>query len=139
MAKGIKPEMPIEGAAGKQQSNVSYDEDLENRRQKLAAELKLKDALKKTEIDDKEHEPPQGMAQAVKLSSEFLSGVVIGVVLGLGFDKLVGTSPWGLIVFLFLGFAAGALNVLRSVGRVEPSQIGQKNVTRKDNKVQGPE
>ena len=34
------------------------------------------------------------------------------------FDKVLGTSPFGLIVFLMLGFAAGVLNVLRTQGVV---------------------
>jgi ATP synthase protein I len=31
---------------------------------------------------------------------------------------MAGTSPWGLIIFLLLGFGAGVLNVLRSAGMV---------------------
>jgi ATP synthase protein I len=31
---------------------------------------------------------------------------------------LLGTSPWGMIVFLLLGFAAGVLNVMRAAGVV---------------------
>jgi ATP synthase protein I len=42
--------------------------------------------------------------------------VVAGFAVGWAFDKLTGWSPWGLIVFLLLGFAAGVLNVLRSIG-----------------------
>jgi len=39
---------------------------------------------------------------------------------GLGWflDRVAGTSPWGLIVGLLLGFGAGVLNVLRSAGVV---------------------
>jgi len=36
-------------------------------------------------------------------------------------DRWLGISPWGLIVFLLLGFAAGVLNVVRAAGAV-PSQ-----------------
>jgi ATP synthase protein I len=32
----------------------------------------------------------------------------------------VGTSPWGAIVFLMLGFAAGVLSVMRSAGVAPP-------------------
>ena len=32
------------------------------------------------------------------------------------FDRLLSTSPWGLIVFLLLGFTAGVVNVMRSAG-----------------------
>jgi ATP synthase protein I len=58
----------------------------------------------------------QGMARALRLSSEFIAGIVAGAGVGWGFDWLLGTSPWGLIVFLMLGFAAGVLNVLRAAG-----------------------
>ncbi len=54
----------------------------------------------------------------MKLSSEFIAGVVVGAALGWFIDRFAGTSPWGLIVFLLLGFAAGVLNVLRSAGKV---------------------
>jgi ATP synthase protein I len=57
-----------------------------------------------------------GYGQAFRLSSEFIAGVVIGAVLGWGLDRLAGTSPWGLIVFLLLGFCAGVLNVVRASG-----------------------
>lgn len=59
-----------------------------------------------------------GYAQAVKLSSEFIAGIAVGAVIGWLFDQWLGTSPWGLIVFLLLGFVAGVLNVLRSAGLV---------------------
>ena len=61
-----------------------------------------------------------GYAVAMRLAADFVAGVLLGAALGWGFDKLVGTSPWGLIVFLLLGFAAGILTVLRSAGLVKP-------------------
>ena len=42
----------------------------------------------------------------------------VGVGIGWAIDRWAGTSPWGLIVFLLLGFAAAVLNVLRSAGMV---------------------
>ena len=45
----------------------------------------------------------------MKLSSEFIAGVAVGAGLGWGIDRLAGTSPWGLIVFLLLGFPLPAL------------------------------
>ncbi len=59
-----------------------------------------------------------GMGYALRLSSEFIAGVVVGAAIGWFVDRMAGTSPWGLIVFLFLGFGAGVLNVLRSAGLV---------------------
>lgn len=59
-----------------------------------------------------------GFAQAIKVASEFVAGVVVGAGIGWGIDKALGTAPWALIVFLLLGFAAGVLNVLRAEGKV---------------------
>ena len=59
-----------------------------------------------------------GYARGFRLSSEFVAGVLVGAGLGWGIDRLFGISPWGLIVFLLLGFAAGVLNVMRSAGVV---------------------
>ena len=58
-----------------------------------------------------------GFGQAMKIGSEFVAGVIVGFVIGYTIDQLFGTSPWGMIVFLLLGFAAGVLNILRSAGR----------------------
>ncbi|WP_306140951.1 AtpZ/AtpI family protein [Roseibium sp. MMSF_3412] len=65
-----------------------------------------------------------GYAQAMKLSSEFIAGVLVGAGIGWVADQWLGTAPFGLIIFLLLGFAAGVLNVLRSAGVVEQPQVG---------------
>jgi ATP synthase protein I len=56
------------------------------------------------------------MALGFRLSSELVAGVVVGAMIGWGFDRLLSTSPWGLIVFVLLGFIAGVVNVIRSAG-----------------------
>ena len=56
------------------------------------------------------------MAIGFRLSSELVAGVVVGAAIGWGFDRLLSTSPFGLIVFLLLGFTAGVVNVVRSAG-----------------------
>ena len=56
------------------------------------------------------------MARGFRLSSELVAGVVVGAVIGWGFDRLLSTSPWGLIVFFLLGFVAGVINVMQ-IGR----------------------
>ena len=56
------------------------------------------------------------MAVGLRLSSELVAGVLVGALLGWGFDRFLSTSPWGLIVFLLLGFTAGVMNVMRSAG-----------------------
>jgi ATP synthase protein I len=56
------------------------------------------------------------MARGFRLSSELIAGVVVGALIGWGFDRLLSTSPFGLIVFFLLGFVAGVVNVVRSAG-----------------------
>jgi ATP synthase protein I len=56
------------------------------------------------------------MAVGLRLSSELVAGVLAGAALGWGFDRLLSTSPWGLIVLLLLGFTAGVVNVMRAAG-----------------------
>ena len=56
------------------------------------------------------------MALGFRLSSELIAGVGVGALMGWGFDRLLSTSPFGLIVFVLLGFSAGVLNVVRSAG-----------------------
>ena len=56
------------------------------------------------------------MARGFRLSSELIAGVVVGALIGWAFDRLLSTSPFGLIVFLLIGFAAGVLNLIRSAG-----------------------
>jgi ATP synthase protein I len=64
------------------------------------------------------------MARGFQLSSELIAGVVVGALMGWGFDRLLSTSPFGLIVFVLLGFVAGVLNVIRSAG-VAPDRTGR--------------
>lgn len=56
------------------------------------------------------------MAKGFRLSSELIAGVLVGAVIGWGIDRLLSTSPWGLIVFFLLGFTAGVINVMRAAG-----------------------
>ena len=57
-----------------------------------------------------------GFARGLRLSTELVAGVLVGAAIGWALDRLIGTSPLGLIVFLLLGFAAGILIVIRAAG-----------------------
>jgi ATP synthase protein I len=72
-------------------------------------------------------------ARGFRLSSELVAGVVVGAGLGWLIDRWLGTSPWGLFVFLLLGFAAGVLNVMRTAGVVAGSALDDKNRLKRDN------
>ena len=59
-----------------------------------------------------------GYGNAFRLSSEFISAILVGAAIGYGIDWLLGTTPWAMIVFLLLGFVAGVMNVLRAAGEM---------------------
>jgi ATP synthase protein I len=56
------------------------------------------------------------LAKGFRISAEFMAGVILGGALGWAFDHYLGTKPWGLVVFLMLGFATGIYNVMRVSG-----------------------
>jgi len=112
---------------GRDEGSTVSSDDLEERRSRLEADLVRKGIL----AEDKREEQQAGdsgtasAGQAVRLSGEFLAGVIVGAALGLGFDQITGLTPWGLVVFLLLGFAAGVLNILRAIGAVHPNAVGR--------------
>ena len=42
--------------------------------------------------------------------------MLVGAALGWVLDRALGISPWGLIVFVLLGFVAGVFNLVRAAG-----------------------
>jgi ATP synthase protein I len=74
-----------------------------------------------------------GYARGFRLSSELVAGVLVGAGLGWLIDRWLGISPWGLIVFLLLGFVAGVLNVMRSAGVVVAPALDDNSLGNRDN------
>ena len=111
-----------------------HDDDLERRRRSLEASLATK--LPDRHEGNKSTGSAAGYGQAMKLSSEFIAGIAVGAGLGWVIDRLAGTSPLGLIVFLLLGFGAGVLNVLRSAGMVAEAglKVPEKGAKKPDEK-----
>jgi ATP synthase protein I len=126
MAGSKRPDGTGETSPGHQRRADDRDDDLERRRRELAASLatRLPDRLEGEDGTTKA--VGVGYAQAFKLSSEFIAGIAVGAGIGWFVDRMAGTSPWGLIVFLLLGFGAGILNVLRSAGLVAEFGQGDK-------------
>ena len=130
MADKNRPDGTGETGRGKQHEAEIRDDDLERRRRELEASLATRRPDRLEGKDDAKAGSVAGYGQALKLSSEFIAGVVVGAGIGWIIDRLAGTSPWGLIVFLLLGFGAGVLNVMRSAGVV--AEFGQGDKSRRD-------
>ncbi|MCR4268630.1 AtpZ/AtpI family protein [Nitratireductor sp. ZSWI3] len=99
-------------------------DDLDRRRRDLERALASKRPEQQDGGEGKKQGGATGYGNALKLSSEFIAGIAVGVGLGWFIDRMAGTSPWGLIIFLLLGFGAGVLNVLRSAGLI--AEFGAK-------------
>jgi ATP synthase protein I len=58
------------------------------------------------------------MAKAAKLGTDLFAGVGVGGVIGYFLDRAFNSSPLCLILFFFIGFAAGVRNILRNANNV---------------------
>lgn len=61
----------------------------------------------------------------VQVGIELLGGVIGGLLIGYGLDYWLGTAPVLLLVFFFLGSAAGMLNAYRYIMRAGREQGGE--------------
>ena len=59
------------------------------------------------------------MGSAFKLGTELVAAVAVGTIIGFILDTLFDTKPWLIIIFFFLGAAAGMLNVVRAANRMQ--------------------
>ena len=53
------------------------------------------------------------------MSTELVSAVAVGTIIGFILDKWFGTKPWLLIVFFFVGVIAGIMNVVKSAKKLQ--------------------
>ena len=56
-----------------------------------------------------------GLALAFRIGVELVAALIVGTGIGLLLDAWLGTKPWLLVLFFFLGAAAGILNVYRTM------------------------
>jgi ATP synthase protein I len=59
-----------------------------------------------------------GSGVVLRVGIELVGTLAVGVAIGWGLDRWLGTGPWLLVVFFFLGAAAGVLNVYRAVSNI---------------------
>ncbi len=97
--------------------------DLESRLK--AAKSRQQDARGEG-ADGKRTAPGAGLGFGLRLAGDLLAGLVLGVLIGLLLDSWLGTAPLMLVVFLFLGSAAGMLNVYR-VATGKGFAVGYRN------------
>ena len=81
--------------------------------------LKIAKSKIKKEVQDLDEKKGSFMGSAFKLGTELVAAVAVGTIIGFILDTLFDTKPWLIIIFFFLGAAAGMLNVIRAANRMQ--------------------
>ncbi|MDA9073370.1 AtpZ/AtpI family protein [Pelagibacteraceae bacterium] len=77
-----------------------------------------KSKIKKDILSDSEKRG-SFMGAAFKLGTELVAAVGVGTIIGFILDNWFGTKPWLIIIFFFLGAAAGLMNVIKAANRMQ--------------------
>ena len=77
-----------------------------------------KDKLSKRNLKQN-NQNSSSIGAAFKLSTELVSAVAVGSIIGFILDKTFGTKPWLIIIFFFIGVVAGIVNVIKSAKKMQ--------------------
>ena len=81
--------------------------------------LKIAKSKIKKQLDNDNEKRGTFMGSAFKLGTELVAAVAVGTIIGFILDTVFDTKPWLIIIFFFLGAAAGMLNVIRAANRMQ--------------------
>ena len=81
--------------------------------------LKIAKSKIKKQVQSDSEKKGSYMGSAFKLGTELVAAVAVGTIIGFILDSWFDTKPWLIIVFFFLGAAAGLLNVIRTANRMQ--------------------
>ena len=95
------------------------DEDRAAEQTRVADLSKRIDEFESRQQEERQHRkaqlPTGGMALAGRVTTELVAGVVVGTFIGWALDNWLGTTPTLMVVFFFLGSAAGMMNMWRAL------------------------
>jgi len=87
--------------------------------EKFKTRLKIAKKKKKKKTDQNKQEPRSNIGEAFKMSTELVSAVAVGTIIGFILDKWFGTKPWLILTFFFVGVIAGIMNVIRTAKKIQ--------------------
>ena len=85
----------------------------------LKTRLKIARSKIKNQMLSERDKKGSFMGSAFKLGTELVAAVGVGTIIGFILDSWFGTKPWLIIIFFFLGAAAGMLNVIKAANRMQ--------------------
>ena len=94
------------------QHKMTIPEDFKTR-------LKIAKSKIKKQLHSDSEKRGSFMGSAFKLGTELVAAVAVGTIIGFILDNWFDTKPWLIIIFFFLGTAAGILNVIRTASRMQ--------------------
>lgn len=97
------------------QSDPSSPTDLDMLESKLASAH----ARRAAKIGPDKSDDNSLLGMAWRLSTELLASVLVGMFLGWGIDSIFGTDPWGFLIMLGFGIAAGFMSVFRTAASMD--------------------
>ena len=81
--------------------------------------LKIAKSKMKKQVQSYSEKRGSFMGNAFKLGTELVASVAVWTIIGFILDSWFDTKPWFIIIFFFLGAAAGMLNVIRTANRMQ--------------------
>ena len=85
----------------------------------LKTRLKIARSKIKNQMLSERDKKGSFMGSAFKLGTELVAAVGVGTIIGFILDSWFGTKPWLIIIFFFLGAAAGILNVIKAANKMQ--------------------
>ncbi len=73
-------------------------------------------------MPDEEPSVLKHLARLSTIGVTLVAATAIGLAIGYGLDRWLGTSPWLTLLFTLFGIAAGFVNLFRDVGLMGPGQ-----------------
>ena len=88
----------------------------------LKTRLKIAKSKIKNQMLSESEKKGSFMGSAFRLGTELVAAVGVGTIIGFILDSWFDTKPWLIIIFFFLGTAAGILNVIRTANRMQKEE-----------------
>ncbi len=85
----------------------------------LKTRLKIAKSKFKNKNPSEKDNKKSSFGKAFQLSTELVSAVLVATIIGFILDNWFDTKPWLIIIFFFIGVAAGIMNVIRSAKKMQ--------------------
>lgn len=84
-------------------------------------DTRLRDLKKRYSDDDDIPIRPrnEGMGVGMRMATDMVAGVLVGLFIGYNLDVFFATKPLFLLIFMIIGMVSGIVNVIRTAKRLE--------------------